>query len=85
MDKFIIEHPRKGTFREMDHGVVPSDEVKARFSLTGARNDPLKTRIFTSLADVTAALYEIPSHVRNECNILVYNPYNQTYYKLVKV
>lgn len=78
----IIEHPRRGTLRdlELDHGT----EEKARFSLTGARNDPEKTMILHTIAGAFTTLNRIPTPTRYECSILLHNPHDGSYYKLEK-
>lgn len=78
----IIEHPRRGTLRTLE---LDGEEMKARFSLSGTRSDPEKTRIYHSLRDAFRDLKQIPAPARWESNILIYNPEEIAYYKLVKV
>jgi hypothetical protein len=80
-DRFHIEHPRRGTFRALDNGGF-SDGPKARFSLTGSRSDPEKTKIFDNFSDAWNALQSIPTPTRWECSILIWNPVEIRYYKL---
>jgi len=79
----IIEHPTRGTLREFDQEF--DGTVKARFSTSGMRNDPEKTMIFYSIVEAFEALEKIPTPAKWESAILVYNPTNISYYKLVKV
>jgi hypothetical protein len=79
----IIEHPRRGTLRDLELDI--DHQEKARFSTSGSRNDPKKTKQFSSLREAFATLQKIPTPTRYECNILVYNPVEIAYYKLVKI
>lgn len=78
MEAFIIEHPRRGTLKELT-------AESASFSLTGARNDIEKTWIFATLREAQAAWEKIPSPLRFECNILIYNALRVEYMKLVRI
>ena len=78
----IIEHPRRGTLRDLE--LDYDYEEKARFSSSGMRNDPEKTKQFPSIETAFATLEKIPTPTRWECYILVYNPLDLSYYKLVK-
>jgi len=79
---FIIEHPRRGTLRDLELDI--DYQEKARFSLTGSRNDPEKTKIFYSLLEAFQTLEKIPSPTRYECSVLAHNPLDRMYYKLVR-
>ena len=79
----IIEHPRRGTLRDLE--LDYDHQEKARFSLTGARNDPEKTKQFKSLREAFETLAKIPTPTRYECYIAVYNPVEISYYKLVRI
>jgi len=79
----IIEHPRRGTFRELEWDY--DNQEKARFSTSGMRNDPEKTKQFSSIEEAFATLEKIPTPTRYECYIAIYNPVEIAYYKLVKI
>jgi hypothetical protein len=81
-NEFIIEHPRRGTLRSLEHDF--NGDVKARFSTSGMRDDPEKTAIFPTASDAWLALRQIPTPTRHECKILVYIPEDVSYYKLEK-
>jgi hypothetical protein len=82
-DEYIIEHPRRGCLREFEHDYDGS--VKARFTTTGARNDPDKTMIMPTFTEALRALQKVPTPTRWECYIAVRSPEEHSYYKLVKI
>jgi len=79
---FIIEHPRRGTFKELDPNY---GDPKFRFALTGARNDPEKCKLFSTLAEAWKMREKMPTPLKWECDILCYNYLEPSYYKLTRV
>jgi hypothetical protein len=75
---FIIEHPTRGTLRVLEAEF--DGEIKARFSLTGARNDPNKTLLLPLLSDAVRMREKIPTPIRYDCKILTYCDYDKRYY-----
>ena len=57
---FIIEHPTRGTLREMDHDWRDGKAIDIpRFSSTGTRNDPEKAMQFFTLQQAQSVLDRI--------------------------
>lgn len=66
---FIIEHPRRGTLREFEWPAWEEKPV-ARWSTSGMRSDPDKTRIFYSLRTAIADFDSLPPKIQEEAAIL---------------
>lgn len=57
---YIIEHPRRGTFREMDSDWRAGKRIDIpRFSSTGSRNDPEKAHQFRTFGTAIAMVRRI--------------------------
>ena len=87
MDGFfaIIEHPTRGTLRELEADWVKGEVVYTpRFSREGMRNDPDRTKMYHSLSAAFKDHKQIPPNIRDRCFVMVYNPMEISYYRLVK-
>ena len=62
-NRFIIEHPTRGTLKSIDH------DGTLHFSLTGSRNDPEKTWHFTSLESAQKVLETLPGKLQSKATI----------------
>lgn len=64
MERFIIEHPTRGTLKFL------VSEHEYAFSTTGSRNDPDRTLQMFSLREAQRVLGKLPDRHRRDCMIL---------------
>lgn len=70
LEVYIIEHPTRGTLRDMEFDTWPYVRATPTFSRTGSRSDPEATVQFLTLADAKTARNKIKDNkVVDACKI----------------
>ena len=68
MRYYIIEHPRRGLFIDIDYG-LGGGAPRPHFSVFGCRTDDNVSR-FLELDGVRRVLHRFPHHLRTECVVM---------------